>query len=200
MRLNILEIGVGGYGKPFWGACSLRMWKAYFRRSRIVGIDIHEKSHVAEKRIDIRQCHQTDADRLRQISHEYGGFDIIIDDGSHLNQHVVRSFEILFPLLRLNGIYAIEDLQTAYWPSWGGGIGCPESSMAFFKGLVDGLNYVEYPVRNYNPTYYDQHITEITFFHNIVLIHKGLNDEGTSQPKLISREIEMIRASQGTEG
>jgi hypothetical protein len=191
-RLHILEIGVGGYSDPSIGACSLRMWKAYFRRGRIVGIDICDKSRLVEGRIDIRQCSQTDADALRRLSDEYGGFDIVIDDGSHVNAHVIRTFEILFPLLRDNGIYAIEDTQTAYWQEWGGGIGRPESSMSFLKSLVDGLNHAEYPIPNYHPSYFDKHIVEITFFHNLALIRKALNDEGTNCPGYVEREIRIM--------
>jgi hypothetical protein len=178
-RLNLLEIGVGGYDDPDKGAESLRMWKAYFRKSHIVGIDIHDKTRFREHRIDIRQCDQTDAEALRRLAKEYNGFDIIVDDGSHLNEHVIKTFQILFPLLRPNGIYAVEDTQTAYWPSWGGGIGNPRSSMAFFKNLVDGLNHVEYRIENYQPNYFDQNIVEIAFFHNLVFIRKGNNDEKT---------------------
>ena len=29
-KINLLEIGVGGYKDPFYGAHSLRMWKKYF--------------------------------------------------------------------------------------------------------------------------------------------------------------------------
>ena len=84
-------------------------------------IDLHDKRHLSEERIDIRQCDQTDAEALRQLVSEYGGFDIIIDDGSHLNDDVIKTFNILFPLLRQDGIYVVEDTQTAYWPTWGGG-------------------------------------------------------------------------------
>src|ERR1700686_2177813 len=54
-RLNLLEIGVGGYESSDHGGESLRMWKEYFRPSRIVGIDIYDKTHFSEHRIDIRQ-------------------------------------------------------------------------------------------------------------------------------------------------
>jgi hypothetical protein len=117
--LNMLEIGVGGYENTDKGAGSLRMWKAYFRKNRIVGIDICDKTHFSEHRIDIRQCDQTDSEALLRLSNEYGGFDIIVDDGSHLNEHVIKTFHLLFPLLRQNGIYVVEDTQTAYWPTWG---------------------------------------------------------------------------------
>ena len=29
----------------------------------------------------------------------------MIDDGSHLNEHVIKNFHVLFPVLRRNGIY-----------------------------------------------------------------------------------------------
>ena len=53
-------------------------------------------------------------------SRKPAGQDIIIDDGSHLNRHVVKSFQVLFPLLADDGIYVAEDTQTAYWPGEGG--------------------------------------------------------------------------------
>lgn len=188
-RLNILEVGVGGYQNVNCGAESLRMWKAYFRKSRIVGIDLYDKIGLSESRIDIRQCDQTDRDALIALDKEYGGFDIIIDDGSHLNEHVIATFQILFPLLRNNGIYVVEDTQTSYWPSWGGGIGNPLTSMAFLKSLVDGLNHIEYPIADYQPNYFDQHIVEIAFFHNLVIIRKGQNDEQSNTPELVVREL-----------
>ena len=175
--LNVLEIGVGGYEDAGQGGASLRMWKSYFRRSRIVGIDLYDKRHLSEDRIDIRQCDQTDENALRQLSSEYGGFDIVIDDGSHINEHVIRTFEILFPLLRPEGIYVVEDVQTAYWPSYGGGKDHPGSSMAFFKNLVDGLNHMEFPIAQYRPSLYDLSIVEIAFVHNLIFVRKGTNDE-----------------------
>jgi hypothetical protein len=193
-RLNLLEIGVGGYQNSAKGGESLRMWKAFFRNSHIVGIDLCDKTHFSEPRIDIRQCDQTDAKTLCNLSTEYGGFDIVIDDGSHLNEHVITTFNILFPLLRSDGIYAIEDTQTAYWPTWGGGINNPQSSMQFFKGLADGLNHVEYPVENYTPTYFDKNIVEMTFFHNLIIIRKGNNTVESNIPSLIQHELEIARA------
>ena len=49
--------------------------------------------------------------------------------------------------------------------------------MPFFKSLVDGLNHKEFIIPGYKPTYYDQHIISIHFYHNLIFIYKGLNDE-----------------------
>jgi hypothetical protein len=194
-RLNILEIGVGGYERSDAGAGSLRMWKAYFRRSRIVGIDLYDKRHLSEHRIDIRRCDQTDSEALTRLSKEYKGFDIIIDDGSHINEDVIRTFRMLFPMLRQDGIYVVEDTQTAYWPTWGGGIGNPHNSMEFFKGLADNLNHAEYPLANYESSYFDLNIVEIAFFHNLIFIRKGNNDEKTNLPELLQRELASVQST-----
>lgn len=191
--LNVLEIGVGGYESSDEGGESLRMWKAYFRKSQIVGIDLYDKTHLREHRIDIRQCDQTDSETLLRLSSEYGGFDIIIDDGSHWNEHVIKTFQILFPVLRQDGIYVVEDTQTAYWPTCGGGVGSPSNSMSFFKKLVDGLNHVEYPIEGYEPDYYDRNIVEIAFLHNLIFIRKGNNDEKT-KARQIERELAAAKA------
>jgi demethylmacrocin O-methyltransferase len=192
--LNLLEIGVGGYEDSSRGGESLRMWKAYLPKARIVGIDIEDKTRFRERRIDIRVCDQTDAQKLRELSDEYGGFDVIIDDGSHRNDHVVQTFKILFPLMRRNGIYAIEDTQTSYWPSYGGGMRRPHTIMAFFKQLTEGLNVDEYPLPNYVPSYFDRHVVEVAFFHNLIVVRKGDNNEGTNAPMLVEREIQARRA------
>ena len=111
---------------------------------------------------------------------EAGSVDIIIDDGSHQNEHVIKSFMSLFPLLSHNGIYAIEDVQTSYWPDFGGtsdDLSSKNTIMGFFKDLTDSLNYEEFIKPDYAPTYFDKHIVSIHFYHNLIIITKGINDE-----------------------
>ena len=178
--LKILEIGVGGDTDPQNGGASLRMWKKFFPHAEIYSMDIHDKSALQESRIKIFHGSQADEKLLKQISTEAGPFDIIIDDGSHRNEHVLTSFRVLFPLLADGGIYAAEDIQTSYWPSFGGdsaNLNNSATSVGFFKGLVDGLNHVEFDKPAYAPSYYDQNITAIHFYHNLIFIYKGKNLE-----------------------
>ena len=179
-KLKILEIGVGGDNDPKRGGASLRMWKKYFPKSLIYSIDIHDKSPLQEKRIRIFQGSQADESFLREVYKEIGLVDIIIDDGSHMNEHVIKTFKVLFPLLKDGGIYVGEDLQTAYWPNYGGdstNLNNPATSMGFFKALVDGINHVEFERPGYSPTYFDANITSIHFYHNMAFIFKGHNKE-----------------------
>lgn len=179
-RLNILEIGIGGYDDPQEGGNSLRAWRTYFPKSRIYGIDIHDKSVHNERRIKTFQGSQVDEDFLAEVMSAIGRVDIVIDDGSHENAHVLSSFKYLFPRLSDNGIYVIEDTQTSYWQGYGGSsdnLNRSDTTMGFLKGLVDGLNHIEFENEAYEPDYYDRHITAMHFYHNIVFIQKGLNNE-----------------------
>jgi len=70
----------------------------------------------------------------------------------------------------------VEDVETSYWPPNGNltDRNDPQTSMGFFKSLVDGLNYEEF--RNvYEPTYFDRNIMSIFFYHNLVIIKKSKN-------------------------
>lgn len=182
-KLKILEIGVGGYDDPDAGGHSLRMWKHYFPTSSIYSVDIYDKSHLQEHRIKIFQGSQNDPVFLRNVVEQMGGLDIVIDDGSHINEHVITSFHTLFPLLAEGGIYAIEDIQTSYWPELGGDsyeLNNPNTTMGFLKTLTDGLNYEEIARKDYRPTYLDQNIISLHFYHNLVFIYKGKNEEGSN--------------------
>ena len=182
-KITLLEIGIGGYDQPEAGGGSLRMWRRYFPKGLIVGLDYYDKTPHAEKRIRIYQGDQSDEKLLRRIVAEIGRPDIVVDDGSHLNRHVLKTFEVLFPLLADDGIYAIEDVQSSYWPGAGGSsddlLAAP-TSMCLCKRLADGLNHAEFIKPSYVPSYYDQHVTAVHFYHNLVFIQKGRNDEGSN--------------------
>jgi len=133
-RVNYLEIGVQNGG-------SLEIAQKLFEtESLIVGIDIdinckYLEGKVADKIIigsQIDSCVLTEASK-------YGPFDIIIDDGSHIQKHMIISFLELFPFLAQDGIYVIEDTHTNYSPSHQEsffGIGLYD----YFKGLSERLN------------------------------------------------------------
>jgi hypothetical protein len=177
--LTLLEIGVGGYDDPRAGGASLRMWKAFFPRARVFGIDVYDKRAVEEPRIRVLQGNQGDPAFLARLVAETGPLDIVIDDGSHANEHVLASFEALFPHVREGGVYAIEDLQTSYWPKFGGSLDltAPHTSMNALKRLVDGLNHAERIAPGYVPTFLDLNVRSVHFYHNLAFVYRGRNDE-----------------------
>jgi hypothetical protein len=108
-KLRILEIGIGGGENTKFGGNSLKMWAKYFPKSEILGIDIYDKSLLDYRRIKTFQGSQSDKKFLSQ----FDNLDIIIDDGSHINSDVIKSFEVLFPILNVGGYYCIEDTQVS---------------------------------------------------------------------------------------
>ena len=78
--VRLLEVGVGGYAGALGGE-SLRMWASYFRRGRITGIDLYDKTALSGGRVTVHQCSQVDAPKLTSLAQELGPFDFIIDDG-----------------------------------------------------------------------------------------------------------------------
>jgi hypothetical protein len=49
--VTVLEIGIDGYTLPDTGGASLRMWKHYFCRGMVYGMDLFDKSGVSEPRM-----------------------------------------------------------------------------------------------------------------------------------------------------
>lgn len=179
-RINLLEIGVGGYENPHRGGNSLRMWKKYFPFGKIFSLDIYDKSALQENRIKIFKGSQIDKDFLNEVTNKTGGLDIIIDDGSHINEHVIETFNLLFPKLKDGGVYVVEDTQTSYWEDYGGessDLNNPKTMMNYFKSLTDALNNQEFIIPNYKQSYFDRKIVSMHFYHNLIFIYKGNNDE-----------------------
>ena len=176
-NLIILELGIAD-GK------SLLTWSDYFKNSKIVGIDIHkiniEEKNLNRNNIDIYQGSQSNEKFISEIISEYKEFDIIIDDGSHLSKDVKKSFQLLFPALKNKGLYVVEDIQTSYNHFFGGNpfdLKYSNSHMNFFKNLTDSLNYQEIANPFYLKKKYDSKIINISFYHNMVFIRKGSNDQ-----------------------
>jgi hypothetical protein len=188
--VNLLEIGIGGfdeekgYSVPHLGGGSLRMWRTYFPKGRIYGIDIFDKTPHNERRIKTFRGSQADTDFLRTVVENTGSLDIIIDDGSHRCDHVIASFEFLFPRMKERGLYIIEDVQTSYLETFGGSEHDPDqpyTTMGYFKGLLHGLNYEERRSLTKKPTYFDENILGLSFYHNLIVIEKGPNTEGRAR-------------------
>lgn len=183
--VRILEIGIGGYGDDPGGA-SLKMWKRYFHRGLIYGLDVFDKSELTEPRLTALVGDQSDPGGLAALAEEHGPFDVIIDDGSHVNEHVHVSFRALFPHLRHGGLYVIEDLQTSYAPSFGGSRGRtaePHTSIGLVKHLLDEMHHQEWQCEDCDSSgqglecLVRRTLVGVHIHHNIVFVEKGTNGE-----------------------
>jgi predicted O-methyltransferase YrrM len=134
---KILEIGVLN-GK------SLLTWREFYPNATIVGVDIDPRCTEFQNvndNIYVEIGSQDNENFLSQVSSTYGPFDLILDDGSHMQSHIIFSFEKLFDTLKSDGVYVIEDSVTAYWPEYEGGFRKENTSVEYCKNLIDDVNF-----------------------------------------------------------
>jgi hypothetical protein len=180
----LVEAGIGGYEFSNKGGESLRMWDKYFDHPGkiIIGFDVYDKSGVISPGAQIFQIDQTDEDTLRSMFGSLG-LDVFIDDASHINEKSIRTFEIMFPMLKPGGVYIWEDIHTSYWAENYGGFPDPDLSnyalhrpahkataVAFLQRLQDGLQVDTLEDQHRGP--WDGHIEEMHFMRNTCVIIK----------------------------
>jgi hypothetical protein len=171
-RATILEIGI-------LNGASLETWATYFSAAQIIGVDItpatkcHEGGRVAVEILD-----QSNIEELTQLAVKHGPFDLIIEDGSHMWEHQITSLRSLFPFLKNDGIYIVEDLQTNYGSMQSAYKGVASSScVEYLKSWLDlcvgddqvPLDTIEDPfLRTYGRS-----IQSMTFHRRACLIKKA---------------------------
>ena len=113
--LNILELGM-------YKGDSTKIFSRFFKNSKLLSLDLEVRNidFTGFGNISCLKADQTDKAALDEIcaQHAPDGFDIIIDDASHVGYYSLRSYEILFPKLKPGGYYVVEDWGTGYWSDW----------------------------------------------------------------------------------
>lgn len=174
--ITLLEIGVGGYDDPNLGGGSLQMWRDYFPSATIVGLDIYPKTLDFGPRVHIEYGDITDRRVIAHLAETYGPFDVIVDDGSHLCDDVIAAWAYLWEHVSDGGWYCVEDLQTSYWPEYGGSSErSGETTIGWIFGLINHLHYADLNIANYLVTHYDETLVGIELARNIAFIRKGNN-------------------------
>lgn len=141
--IKVLEIGVGG-GE------SIRTWLDYFDKARIFGVDNvkdtnpwNSTSLKPDPRYTFVYGDQSCGVFWKCFEADYGSnWGIIIDDGGHYSNQIIKSYECLWPLVAPGGLYCIEDLGVAY----GGSMFVPEGSpnhMDWLRSRMDQVNQTD---------------------------------------------------------
>ena len=112
---SMLEIGIGYpelmkkfTNESYKSGASLFMWRDYFKDCIIHGADIKE-FNINEENIKIHQCDQSKVDSLETMMNKIGNVEFIIDDGSHILEHQILTFQTLNKYCK--DIYIIEDVK-----------------------------------------------------------------------------------------
>lgn len=165
--LTFLEIGVARGG-------SLQLWQRYFGPlAKIVGIDIQERSKSYETPgTFVRIGDQADERFLQSLIDEFGIPDVVLDDGSHRMEHIAKTFNFLYPKLPRNGVYMVEDLHTAYWEDYGGGVSKPDTFINISKDFIDRLN-ADHSRGQVEPNFITRQTFGISFYDSVVVFEKG---------------------------
>jgi len=165
--VTLLEIGVSTGG-------SLQMWKRFLGPyAQIVGIDIVPKcKEVEEEQIAVRIGDQSDPAFLAKVIAEFGPLDAVIDDGSHFMSHIGKSFDCLYPHLTRAGIYIVEDLHTAYWADYEGGLGRPGSFIERCKTMIDEIN-ADHSRGALQPTEFSRTTLSMHVYDSVVVFERG---------------------------
>jgi autotransporter strand-loop-strand O-heptosyltransferase len=163
--VNIFEIGIE-YGK------SMKLWETYFPYANIWGMDIQNTYSSIRSKVFIGD--QSDINDLNRISHQIPKCEIIVDDGSHVPDHQLKTFNFLFRnVLNPGGVYIIEDIECSYW--------APNAQVYGYESgylnIVDYFTKLNHSVNtHYNNCQNELDIHSITFAPNCIVIQKNNED------------------------
>lgn len=163
---TVLEIGVQNGG-------SLQMWRDYFGpEARLVGIDIDPGCAALDGEAGrVMIGSQSDPAFLAEVLAQTGPLDVVIDDGSHRMHDIRCSLAALLPHLRDGGVYLIEDLHTAYWHEFGGGL---RDRGNFFSDVMDMIDDLHMPYHaGAQRSAVSDHVVGIHAYDSVVVLDKG---------------------------
>jgi hypothetical protein len=166
-KIKLLEIGCGS------DYASFRMWQEYFAVGEINSMDINEE--LITDRGNVYKGDQSKTEDLQRIVNLVGICDVIIDDGSHIPEHQINTFNFLFEkMLKNGGVYVIEDIECSYWN--------PKTDLYGYE--VGNLNIIDYfsslPNKinsEFSLSKNHQNVSSITFYKNCIIICKMTDEE-----------------------
>ena len=186
LPIKFFEIGILNGG-------SLEIFSKYFSNAELIlGCDIDPKCKELKYKDEdgniVVVSGDVNQEEIKNKIIKHAKFDIIIDDGSHNSDDIVKSFCNYFNHLKDGGLFIIEDLHCSYHRQHGGGLFFPISSVNFFKKIVDIINYEHwginkkkawlfrgfsenYKIKNFEDLELD-HIHSVEFINSLCFIKK----------------------------
>lgn len=106
-KINILELGVKSGGS----VSTWEKWLKIAHNYHHVVLDSNPlvKQLAGADNVHIEIGSSDDISLLHSICRRFGPFDVIIDDGSHSTQATIIALRTLYPCMKSNGFYSIEN-------------------------------------------------------------------------------------------
>ena len=137
-EINLIEVGVQKGG-------SLDMWANYFpKANRITGIDVDTQCanlKYDDPRVNVVIGDQGDPTFWNKFLETNTKIDVFIDDGGHFMDQQILTFEKIFPVLSVGGIFICEDVHTSYMGTHKGSLNGKDTFITYAKDLLDVLHY-----------------------------------------------------------
>jgi len=141
----MLEIGLGCNGVNTYNpgpGHSAKIWPHIFDHVHFVEFDGEcVQDHLEEIKqldIEVKVGDQGDVGFLEVLKYEIyrdvGPFEVVIDDGGHQNQQILTSFQSLWPMVKVGGMYFIEDFSESSNIRVKGRYDCTERPFGFRFG------------------------------------------------------------------
>ena len=204
LPIKFFEIGILNGG-------SLEIFSKYFSNAELIlGCDIDQR--CKDLRYDQTNVKVIVGDvneqKVKNEIIKHSKFDIIIDDGSHNSDDIVRSFCNYFNHLKDDGLFIIEDLHCSYHQQHSGGLFFPISSINFFKKIVDIINYEHWGIKkkktwlfrgfseNYKVNNFENleldHIHSIEFINSLCFIKKKSPEHNKIGKRIVTGESAIV--------
>lgn len=163
---TIFEIGIEA-GK------SVKVWENFLPKSKIYGMDIDIEMELSRGKVF--KGDQSKIGDLVTITEIIKKSDIIIDDGSHIADHQLKTFYYLFEnLLDWGGVYVIEDIECSYWRA---NVSCYGYESGY-TNIIDYFLNINHSVNaNYSNHTNNLNIKSVSYYPNCIVIEKLNKDE-----------------------
>jgi cephalosporin hydroxylase len=184
-EFNLIEVGVQKGG-------SLDMWANYFPKANIItGIDIDtECSNLKydDPRINVVIGDQGDPAFWDKFLETNTKIDVFIDDGGHFMGQQILTFEKIFPILSIGGVFICEDCHTSYMNYNGGGLERKGSFIEYAKSYIDVIHWEwkeQYTTSLEAKYKIGKDLTSIHFYDSMVVFEKfGKKEMKRVEPNL----------------
>lgn len=174
---------------------SVCMWRDVFPRLFVVATSNDMEHHGDHHKI--HKMFQANANDMLILKTQLTmPLWLIVDNGTHVPEHQLYSFNTFFPSLQQGGVYVIEAVEVSYWRHghlYGHetkyGYNHPMSVVRLFRKIAECVNRAFIPSRfeDYGKIHHLDSIASITFAKNCVIITKKEPEEGDNASNYIHR-------------